>query len=427
MALFLVNIFKNKILVGQRRAISSTIKKSLRKWIFAFVKNKPGFHAVTREELVTNSQKYSIFPFSAEENIVVDEPHNGVDQLPALITKTSLLTKAIGTFTLQRPFVSEVANAELVGPVAVGFDREGNPIAETVMQPLTDIERYLPNGIPPQTLILKNLPSFGIPCLDTACSLLNAYTGNYSHWLLDLTRLEGLEYYREQTGIKPVLIIESNSPKWKTESLRLLGYEPDDCISWNGSRIKVKQLIVPTFRREQYYSISPSACCWLRQRMLNNLPDEGSQQHSFSPRIYISRAKTTGRQVINEDAVLEALKPFGFVAYIPEEMSFADEVRLFSQAEIIVSPHGSGLANMIFAQNLSVIELFGSSGVPCFLVLAKALGFQYGCLTSEQSNNWKNHRINKYDNIMVDIPKLQALVAEMLSQASDRQLAKTSS
>jgi hypothetical protein len=427
MTLFLVNIFKNKISVGHRRAISSTIRKSLRKWIFSIVKNKPGFHLVTREELAKNSQKYHVFPFSSEEKIVVNEPYNGASELPALIKNTSLLAKAIGTFSLQKPFVSEVENAELVGPVAVGFDREGNPIAETVMQPLTDLERFLPNGIPPQTLILKNLPSLGSPCIDTACSLVNWSTENYSHWLLDLTRLEGLEYYQKQTGIKPALIIEANSPKWKRESLRLLGYEPEDCIPWNGSRIKVKRLIVPTFRREQHYSISPTACRWLRERMSSNLPEEGSKQHSFSPRIYISRSKTTGRQVINEDAVMEALKPFGFVAYIPEEMSFTDEVKLFSQAEIIVAPHGSGLANMIFAQNASAIELFGSSGVPCFLVLAQVLGFQYGCLTSEQNHNWKNHRLNKYDGIMVDIPKLQALVADMLSIKRDRQPVTTTS
>ncbi|MBE9019500.1 glycosyltransferase family 61 protein, partial [Chroococcidiopsidales cyanobacterium LEGE 13417] len=68
-----------------------------------------------------------------------------------------MLTGSIGKFTLNKPFVAEVINAELVGSAAVGFDREGGLITETVMQNLVNIEKYLPNGIPAQTLILKNL------------------------------------------------------------------------------------------------------------------------------------------------------------------------------------------------------------------------------------------------------------------------------
>ncbi|WP_039715390.1 glycosyltransferase family 61 protein [Scytonema millei] len=415
------NLLKKKILVGHRIVIYKRIKKSLRKWIFSLFKEKKGFDILTREKLFKNNDKYQILPFGAEENIIISEPFNGVDELPNLIKTTSLLTSAIGKFTLKKPFVAEVINAELVGSAAVGFDREGSLITETVMQDLVNIERYLPNGIPAQTLILKNLPSFGSPQLDTACSLLNWWSKNYSHWIVDcLLRLEGLEYYQEKTGRKLTLIIEPNPPGWKIESLKLLGYELDDCVAWKGSKIKVNRLIVPSFRREQAFPVSPAACQWLRQRLLSNLPNVESKQHSFSPRIYISRAKTTGRKVINEDAVLKALSPFGFVAYAPENMSFADEVRLFSQAEIVVAPHGSGLVNIIFAQNLSVIELFGSTGVPCFLVLAKSLGFQYGCLTADY-NSRNNHSFEQNNNIMVDIPKLQVLVEEMLTMRySDR-------
>jgi len=35
----------------------------------------------------------------------------------------------------------------------------------------------------------------------------------------------------------------------------------------------------------------------------------------------------------------------------------SDQVRLFSQAEIVVAPHGAGLTNILFAENLIVIEL----------------------------------------------------------------------
>jgi len=85
----------------------------------------------------------------------------------------------------------------------------------------------------------------------------------------------------------------------------------DDCIQWNRSRIKVKRLVVPSFRREGRL-VQPVV--GFNQRIFSNLPDVGSEKLSFHQE-YISRPKAVGRQLINEDDVLEALTPFGFVAW----------------------------------------------------------------------------------------------------------------
>ncbi len=403
MTSFIVDLLKKKIRGGRRKFVLANIRKPLRRWMLSTATGKLGLNMVTREELFNNSEKYNVLPFGSEESIVVSEPYNGSDEAPRFITNR------IGTITLKKPFVSEVANAQLVGPTAVGFDREGKLLLETV-DPTQEILKT--RLIPTRTLILKNLPSWGVTQLDTVCSLVNWTDKNYFHWMTDcLLRLEGLEYYQEQTGRKPVLLIDSNPSKWQVESLRLLGYAPEDCIRWNGSRIKVKRLVVPSFRREESMEqslISATAYQWLRQRMLSNLPDVGSSELSFSSRIYISRPKTAGRNVVNEDEVLEALTTLGFVAYTLENMSFVDQIRLFSQAKIVVAPHGAGLINTIFApQNLNIIELFTSFGHSSFLVLSNGLGFQYACLSSGDDTG-------QYSDIMVDVAKLRALVADML-------------
>jgi len=408
MTSFIVNLLKKKIPVGRRRTITRITRKLLRKWMLSTATGKLGLHMVAREELYNDSEKYHVLPFGSSESIVVSEPYNSSDQLPRFITNR------IGTINLKQPFVAEVRNAELIGSTAVGFDRDRNLLLETV-DPIQEILKT--TLIPTRTLILNNLPSLGVTQLDTVCSLINWEGKNYFHWIIDcLLRLEGIEYYQEKTGIKPVLLIDSNPPEWQLESLSILGYAPDDCIRWNGSRIQVKRLVVPSFRREQSIEesiISATACQWFRQRILSNLPDVGSKNLSFSSRVYISRTKIVGRNVINEDEVLEALSPLGFVAYTLETMSFSDQVRLFSQAEIVVAPHGAGLTNTIFAKKLIVIELFGSFGTPSYLVLAKGLGFQYACLTSDHSN--QHSGISRHKDMMVDIPKLRALVAQMLN------------
>jgi len=390
---------KRKILGRRSQGISNLVREPLRKWLFSIATGKLDLKIVTRKELFNG--KYNIIQFGSEESIVVSKPHNSSDELPALIAKT------IGTFTMDKPFVVEVNNAQLCGSAATGFDENGNILSETITGTPTKSLKSLPT----RTLALKSLPSFGTPQIDTACSLVG-HSG-YFHWLMDsLTRIEGCEYYYEQTGRKPILLINSNPSIWKIESLRLLGYEPGDYIQWNSSRIKFKKLVVPSFRREQDL-ISPAACCWLRERTVSNLPILMNEEVKFSPRIYISRSKISARQVINEDELLEALTPFGFVSYTLENMSYTDEVRLFSQAEIVVAPHGAGLTNIIFAKNdLIVIDLFGSYGSPCFFFLANALGFHYGYLASDKS--FTMERIKSYDGIRVDVPKLRDLVEEML-------------
>lgn len=395
--IFSTHLLKKNFLVVSRRALGGTLRRIFQKWTFSLI-SKFNLKIVTRKELLANRTKDRVFQFADRETIILDKPSHSSDDIKAIAS-------TIGTYILNESFVHEAADAELIGSIAVGFDREGSIISETITGN-PDCRKY----IPAQTLISQKLPNSGVSHLDTVCSLVNWNSG-YFHWIADsLIRFEGLAHYEAQTGIKPTLIINPNPAKWKQESLRLLGYNPDDCIQWNGGRIKAKRLVVPSFRRE-YNIISPQACRWLRQRMSSNLPAVSSNL-AFSPRIYISRPKTTGRHVINEDDVLKLLTPLGFVAYTMEELSVADQVRLFSQAEFIVAPHGAGLTNIIFAQKLSLIELFGSFGNPCFFALAQALGFRYGCLGVDFDPKNKS---GKYQGMMVNFMKLQALVEEMLS------------
>lgn len=77
----------------------------------------------------------------------------------------------------------------------------------------------------------------------------------------------------------------------------------------------------------------------------------------------------------------------------------------------MVAPHGAGLVNIIFSKKLTVVEIFGSSFIPCFFYLAKRLGFQYGLLRSKSPSR----EFHSWDgDIIVDIDKLKDLVSKML-------------
>ena len=145
--------------------------------------------------------------------------------------------------------------------------------------------------------------------------------------------------------------------------------------------------------------------------MLPALPATATGGTSFSPRVFISRRKALARCITNEDEVMRALAPLGFAAYALEEMGFADQVRLFAQAEFIVAPHGAGLMNLAFAERPGVVELFGRHIQPSFSELARGFGCRYGFMECPAPRG----DLRSWDaDLVVDVPALARLVEGML-------------
>lgn len=379
----------------------------LRKPIF-FIYKRLGAKVVTRDDLISNAKKYSLRLFGPEEVVTASETCTWGE-----IPKEMREPLHSYTTTINEPFVCEVDNAELIGPAALGFNENGNVILETTT-PICSIENHFEENVSIRALVLRNLYKFKVPQLDTACSLINACSRNYWHWIVEcLPRLEGVEFYKQQTGVKPLIIIESDPTSWQIDSLKLLGYEPEDCIRWNNSKIRVKKLVISSYRKQydKIYSIESSlACRWVRERILSNITDNKSAGIPFSPKIFISRRKAFSRRIMNETDVIKALSKLGFVDYVLEEMSFVEQVKLFAQAKIVVAPHGAGLTNIIFAQNLTVIELISSSVPLSFANVARGLGFRYGCFRCESFRLGIRHQDG---DMVVNIDELNNFVAAM--------------
>jgi capsular polysaccharide biosynthesis protein len=92
----------------------------------------------------------------------------------------------------------------------------------------------------------------------------------------------------------------------------------------------------------------------------------GERRSSAPPhrRLYASRATSWRRRVTNEDELLAALQPLGFETVVMDDLSVGEQARLFSEAEAIVGPNGSQLANVIFTQpDVVLVELWDSNYV----------------------------------------------------------------
>jgi hypothetical protein len=357
-------------------------------------------------ELRENHQKYHTIQFGSTEHI-----KTGASYIRGK-TPYQIQDRINQEFTILNPWISQVNNAQLIGSKAIAFSEQGNIISPSTLPPKEHLEHRYEGGLPTNTLLIKNIPIFKTKQLDIACSLVNHWSKNYYHWLIDsLTRIEGIEYYQKQTGYKPLIIIDNNPYSWQLESLKILGYSSDDYIQWDVTKAKVKKLIIPSFRRQGEW-VSPSALHWLRQRILNNLPPNDTNNLTYSPFIYISRVKASGRRVINEDEVIDSLKPLGFASYSLEEMSFVEQVRLFSTAKMIIAPHGAGLTNIIFSPaNTNLIEFVTPWVSSSYLVPAAILGFKHGCLECKQPKTQEMRQTR--GDLIVDIKELQSLIHQM--------------
>lgn len=141
-------------------------------------------------------------------------------------------------------------------------------------------------------------------------------------------------------------------------------------------KIKIADFYLPSFVTASFSGyLPPRVSEWIRV----NIWDANSvQQSTTKNRIYISRSKARSRRVVNEINLLLVLEKFGFEAVWLEDLDFKKIVQLFYNAEAVVSPHGAGLTNILFAQRCNIMELHPTNIIkPLYMLLSKGLNFGY--------------------------------------------------
>lgn len=178
----------------------------------------------------------------------------------------------------------------------------------------------------------------------------DAWSTGHFHWICDV--LPALWSIRDQAH-QHVLLLPDQAyiRRIGPESLDMLGIRFRDIIWMEpGSFYKTKQL--------DYLSpVVPSG--HMHPGLMQAIRDGyRTGMEAGSRRIYISRKKAQYRKVVNESALEDLLKEYGFEIVVGEDHSFADQARIFGSANVLAGIHGAGLANAIFmAAGARLIEL----------------------------------------------------------------------
>jgi capsular polysaccharide biosynthesis protein len=92
-------------------------------------------------------------------------------------------------------------------------------------------------------------------------------------------------------------------------------------------------------------------------------------------------------------------------------LTVAEQVRLFSSADAVVGPHGAGLTNVIWGDDLTVFELFPEEVYDLYGVISSLLGHEYHGLQFTSVTP----RLGLNSNLKIDIDALRRYVNANLS------------
>ena len=171
------------------------------------------------------------------------------------------------------------------------------------------------------------------------------------------------------------VLVATCRPRHIDEMLDFLGIGADRII-YSSSPVLVKTCaLIP--RWNDCGENLKEDICEFRDILTSNLPYECCG----SKRLYISRAKSR-RPLPDEQRVEAFLATQGFVVAYFEEMSFVEQLMAVHSADVIVAPHGAGLANMVVARSgTCIIELMTHDWAnSCYGHLAMILGLDYTCI-----------------------------------------------
>jgi len=273
---------------------------------------------------------------------------------------------------------------------------------------ITDFSRKF--GVP---ILKRQLKSWSFNMIEhpyTKVAIVTTEGANtYYHWLFDiLPRIFLLEKSGLMNEIESFVFPELMYD-FQRESLLKIGFPLDKILEIKPNEyIEAKEMILPSLP-SKLGTVNKWALDFLRSRL-----GEHSSKNDVN-KIYISRKNANQRRLLNEDEIINFLRVEGYLIVFAEDLSFEQQITIFANADVVISPHGSGLSNIIFCSpGTKVIELFyGEFIVPCFWLIAQQLKLEYySGFSRDPENNITPYWKSKGSDDIFSIGILKQLLKE---------------
>lgn len=244
-------------------------------------------------------------------------------------------------------FVLEVSDGRLVGDFAATVTPDG--VLDGATSPYFGIRGWREHPI----FLRPRLPEPTV-LSGAVVSLASHASGvNYYHSLMDTLPRWGI-LQDALPGFRPDHLVVAHRSRWDQQLLALAGLDDLTLIApTKNLNVVADRLLVPSLGNQS--TLAPRyGTAWLRE----HLP---ARDVSGKPRrLYVTRGSVrNNRRLVREAELLDRLRPLGFTAFDPGAVSVQDQIDHFAAAEVVVAPHGAGLANLNFSpEGVRVLELF---------------------------------------------------------------------
>ena len=217
-------------------------------------------------------------------------------------------------------------------------------------------EEYV--SLPGTTLLLADTP--GAYC--------------YYHWMLDILPKLGL---LERAGVRldsiNHFLVREITGAFQLETLERLGIDRSRVVeTLHGQYRHCERLLHVELDNSVNMRMHRYVPSWLKHEFRTERTDE--------PRLklYISRPEGVRRGIANEAELRPLLDAAGFTSVAMEGLSVADQARLLARADVVMSPHGGALTNMVFCRpGTKVVELLSRHVYPYYYGLSQVCGHRY--------------------------------------------------
>lgn len=252
-------------------------------------------------------------------------------------------------------------------------------------------------------------------------------TRNYFHWLIEyLPKL--LNVIDAKFLTVGSLIVDSEMPKQHYELLEFLAqkFRLEVLRVAPGTLLNVRQLNVPspsTFHPDdsqfEYWQggvLSAPHLGFIREAGLAFA--EAKRATRWPNRVLLLRKSNT-RRIVNEAEIESIAMSYGFVSVDPAMLDFVDQVNLFNGAEVLVSPAGAGLSNIVFmSPGATVISLLADINKAYCIKsnIAESVGVHFFHLTGSlvrSRDNFETFDEYRFSEFSIDTGKLRKALSEV--------------
>jgi predicted O-methyltransferase YrrM len=217
-------------------------------------------------------------------------------------------------------------------------------------------------------------------------------SSNYFHWHIDNLPIAFSLKERINSGKFKVLSFTLND--WHKRSLQLLGVDLSVIEQVAHADILCRSLIYSSHLSGTAFKppeVILSMFTAIRKSCLSDDNENNLLAENAPEFIFISRQDSNNRKLINEDEIFNALRLLKFVKVVPGELTYDQQIRIFSKAKLIVAQHGAGLINMAFAPpGCKIIEIMCENYINISLWrLSQLLGFKYAYIVAKEQEDQK--------------------------------------